>query len=345
MITGLYFIPDTAGNSASTVLPALADRLTKTYECTPLARWTLEHRLMRSTVPTPAASTTTTTTTTTTTASSTAGSAAPSGANAPIRYMQLLTLSHLPGRSFVNITPAQPQNPSAAAAAAAAAAVEAQQKAARARTAAAASASSSSHDRRRRRRRYRPRKTGAAHTGGGSMITIAAPSGTDEFSTLLSTKMGPLWTSRQMLIVSNGLAFEVQDFRIRLGEVKQAHGAQVSRGVVVEVEWLVDRPSLSLSEADKARGSRNGAVFDGLAAGERAGGRGREPEGEEDAEDDEEDEREEEDWATGSTAIQALWNSLGLRDGKSYVLVPGLGVGSAALDLPRQYCDLLRLRA
>ena len=52
-------------------------------------------------------------------------------------------------------------------------------------------------------------------------------------------RLGPLWTLRQVLQVSEGYAFEVDDFRIRLGEVKQGQGGpQQTKGIVVELEWL-----------------------------------------------------------------------------------------------------------
>lgn len=41
-----------------------------------------------------------------------------------------------------------------------------------------------------------------------------------------------------MLQVSNGQVFDVGDFRIMLGEVKQGHGGtQQTKGVAVEIEW------------------------------------------------------------------------------------------------------------
>ena len=51
------------------------------------------------------------------------------------------------------------------------------------------------------------------------------------------SRFGPLWTQRQVLTVGNGQAWEIGDFRVRVGEVRQGGSAQQSRGVVVEVEW------------------------------------------------------------------------------------------------------------
>ena len=170
----LYFIPDTVSSSAATLLPTILDRLAKNHNPSPLPRWSLEHRLMRSTVAP--------------SSSSTSSSVPPA-----VRYLQLLTVSHLPGRSFVNVSPAQAQPTS---------------------------------------------QTGTVPAG--NMVAIPAGPQTDEFSHFLTAKLAPLWTSRQTLLVQNGFGFEMEDYRVRIGEVKQAQAAQAPRGVVVEVEWLGD---------------------------------------------------------------------------------------------------------
>ncbi len=50
------------------------------------------------------------------------------------------------------------------------------------------------------------------------------------------SKFGPLWTQRQTLVLGNGQAFEIGDFRIRFGEIRQGT-TSLGRGIVVEVEW------------------------------------------------------------------------------------------------------------
>ena len=51
------------------------------------------------------------------------------------------------------------------------------------------------------------------------------------------------------------------------------------------------------------------------------------------------------DWETAEAAMATLWHALDLQGGRSYVRVPGVGEPGQASDLPRQYCELLRLRA
>ena len=72
-----------------------------------------------------------------------------------------------------------------------------------------------------------------------NIISIPSGSQTEEFVQLIMTRLGPLWTPRQVLQVSQGLAFEVGDFRVRLGELRQGQsGTQQTKGVVVEIEWM-----------------------------------------------------------------------------------------------------------
>lgn len=68
---------------------------------------------------------------------------------------------------------------------------------------------------------------------------IAIPSGlqSEEMVQLVVGKLSPLWSHRQTLHVGNGVAFEMEDFRVRVGEVRQGQTALV-KGTVVEVEWL-----------------------------------------------------------------------------------------------------------
>lgn len=72
---------------------------------------------------------------------------------------------------------------------------------------------------------------------------ISIPSGppSEEFIQLIVSKFGPLWQQRQILAVASGQGFEIGDFRVRVGEVKQGTGGggtQVVRGAVCEIEWV-----------------------------------------------------------------------------------------------------------
>lgn len=42
--------------------------------------------------------------------------------------------------------------------------------------------------------------------------------------------------------MGNGQAFEIDDYRIRVGEVRQSHGGggQIGRGAICEIDWMGD---------------------------------------------------------------------------------------------------------
>lgn len=116
------------------------------------------------------------------------------------RYLQILNLSHLPGRSYVVISKIAAVSQSRVGTPASSSNVSVEEPA--------------------------------------TIISIRAGTQTEEFLQLLLAKFGPLWTQRQALSVTNGLGFEVGDYRMRVGEAKHGFGgAQVVAGVAVEVEW------------------------------------------------------------------------------------------------------------
>ncbi len=117
------------------------------------------------------------------------------------RFLQVLALSHRPGRSYVAISTTHASS----------------------KTRAGTPASS----------------TVSADSSGEPATIISIPSGpqTEEFVQLMVSKFGPLWTQRQTLVLGNGQAFEIGDYRVRLGEIRQG-ATSLGRGVVGEVEWV-----------------------------------------------------------------------------------------------------------
>ncbi|KAK3177114.1 hypothetical protein OEA41_008442 [Lepraria neglecta] len=121
------------------------------------------------------------------------------------RYLQILTLSHHAPRTHVTITTTHAPS----------------------QTRAGTPASSN---------------ISAEATSGEPATVISIPQGasSEEFIQLMMSKFGPLWQLRQILNVVNGQAFEVGDFRVRVGEVRQGGGGggQIGKGAVCEVEWV-----------------------------------------------------------------------------------------------------------
>lgn len=128
-----------------------------------------------------------------------------------LRYLQFLNLSHHPGRSYVSIAVPQAQT----------------------RTGTPASSA------------------GDGFNGEGAAAIIAIPSGaqSEEMVQLVVGKLGSLWTPRQTLHVVNGTAYEMEDFRVRVGEIRQGQTVLV-KGTVVEIEWVDSGENDSEEEID-----------------------------------------------------------------------------------------------
>ncbi len=240
----VYFIPDSPG---AITLESLRDKLIKRYQPQPEGRWSLEHRLMRETLP---------------------SSAVEDSTTHALRYCQILTFSHHEGKSYVCISAPQPQ------------------------TGAQGSTSTPLPD------------GGNDRRQAGTLVTV--PQGqTGELVQLMTLKMGPLWTQRQTLHVSNGFSYELQDFKVRLGEVKQGQNA-THKGVIAELEWLA------------------GSASDTF---------------------DKESNTEIDDWEAGEVVISALWEGLDIPGSREMIRAPGVGQEQGkGMDLARQYCEILRLR-
>ena len=168
----------------------ILDRIKKCYNINPLPRWSLEHRLFRETLRP---------------STSEIVPSVDSSKSLGLRYLQVLSLSTNPERSYIAITTTYPPS----------------------QTRAGTPATLSSGG-------------GGGESNGEPALVIAIPSGSqsEEFIQLMISRFGPLWTQRQTLHVSNGQAFEAGDLRVKIGEVRQGQGgAQQGKGVIVEIEW------------------------------------------------------------------------------------------------------------
>lgn len=121
------------------------------------------------------------------------------------RYLQILALSHHAPRTFVAITSTY--------------------NASQTRAGTPASSNISAE---------------AASGEPATIVSLAAGPSSEDFIQLIVSKFGPLWQQRQILNVGHGHAFEVGDFRVRVGELRQAGsgGGQMGRGAVCEVAWV-----------------------------------------------------------------------------------------------------------
>lgn len=99
------------------------------------------------------------------------------------------------------------------------------------------------------------------------MTTIPLPSSATLFQHFVHACQ-PLWCHRHTLVVA-GPVYDIADFRIRLGDVRQIQPTARVRGTVVEVEWK--GPSLVASVAAQSR-RRNDPATAAAAAGGGGGG-------------------------------------------------------------------------
>lgn len=147
----------------------------------------------------------------------------------------------------------------------------------------------------------------AAASGETATInSIPVGSATEDFTQLIASKFGPLWQPRQALHVNNGATFEVGDFKVRVGELKQGYagGTQMGRGAVCEIEWIASQDS-------RERGT-GGSKSEG------------------------------EDWKSTQRIILEFWSTLAIKGAREVLLVPGMDDGDGSV---RQWCEVLRLRS
>ena len=79
--------------------------------------------------------------------------------------------------------------------------------------------------------------TKPSESRGNGMTIISVPrTQVEDFFQTVQKKMEPLWSYRMAIRVDNGLGYEIGDWKIRIGEVRQMSAGQPRpRGVVVEV--------------------------------------------------------------------------------------------------------------
>ncbi|KAF3393950.1 Ankyrin repeat domain-containing protein 50 [Penicillium rolfsii] len=119
----------------------------------------------------------------------------------------------------------------------------------------------------------------------------------------------PFWCLRLTVTVPNGVVYDVGDFRVRMGDVRQTFPAARARGSIVEIEW------------------RGPSVVDSLARMQQAG-----TDGSEDVDSGvdmsicalEEADIDAEYMATASL-IREFWSRLGVSGAKEAILLPGIG--------------------
>lgn len=134
----------------------------------------------------------------------------------------------------------------------------------------------------------------------------------------------PFWCHRHTHAVPGGMVYDIGDFRVRLGDVRQMQPVARVRGTVVEVEWRGPSVVASLV-ASMGRRKLTSQIH---GDGDGDGGQGGEGEGDDDGSgiDITSTEIEESDidaeYAATATLIREFWAKLGIEGAREAILVP-----------------------
>ncbi|PYH96796.1 hypothetical protein BO71DRAFT_448391 [Aspergillus ellipticus CBS 707.79] len=162
----------------------------------------------------------------------------------------------------------------------------------------------------------------AQSSGPMIMITVPLPSCSALFQHF-SYACQPIWCHRHTVTVPGGVVYDVGDFRVRIGDVRQTSPAARVRGTVVEIEWR--GPSLvdSISAQSLARKARAGQVGSTVAL-------------DNDDDDDDfgidmafsdgiEDADVDAEYAASTALIREFWARLGIEGAREAILLPDVG--------------------
>ncbi|KAJ5737974.1 Mediator complex subunit Med20 [Penicillium malachiteum] len=324
-ITGVYFIPAHPNNTQSAGV--IVERLRSAYsdeDLSPAGRWSLEQKLMRDTP------------------SLLPASANPS-AGKP-RYMQFLYLTHYPKQGFVYTSEPteKPYHPPSATSPGSSNATPIPQGIAQAPTPSATSTQPLSQT----QSQSSMGNSFTASTDVPPMLMTILPM--QSYSMLFQHVVyacQPFWAHRLTVSVQQGVIYDVGDFRVRVGEVRQTYPVARSRGIVVEVEWR--GPTLLDTLGSSQTGSGSGVS---LGNGEQDADSGIDVDfAIEEADIDAE-------VAATAELIKEFWTRIGVPGAREAIMVPGFGKevkerlrkveGEADLyagtDLARQYMEVLR---
>ncbi|KAK2799540.1 hypothetical protein FQN51_006854 [Onygenales sp. PD_10] len=333
-VTGLYFIPAT--QNSPTVTGKVVERLRSAYNPTLSGHWALEHRLLRDTP-----------------------SCLPPSAYAPLpplqpRFMQFLSFSHRHPHSFIYISDRPSPDPWDPAG----------------QAPPGHSATSKQHHQQQHHHPHQPaippqqpqpqqqqqqQQPNPNDPPPKTMMILDIPS-YRSFYTMTVQACEPLWCHRHTVIVQTGLVFEVADFRIRIGEVRQSQPVTRLRGTIVEIEYRgpATSPNNNITAGASGEQTSTGSIgmdidADGIIY----------PELETAA--DVEEIPTDEDWEVGEELIRELWGRFEVEGAREVMRgVPHLGKEArearregrlgdrgvngriAGVDLARQYMEVFR---
>ncbi|KAJ5693211.1 hypothetical protein N7462_002634 [Penicillium macrosclerotiorum] len=284
-ITGVYFIP--SAPNAQPALAAITERLRTAFadeDLIPLGYWKLDHKLMRDTpglLP---------------------ASANPSQKPSKPRYMQFLSLTHYPTHGFVYTSETAEKQFHPPNVASASPTPSAPGPGATSPSGATPGAAAT------------PMQPGAgAATDLPMIMATVAPAAYSTLFQHFTYACQPFWCHRLTVSVPNGMAYDVGDFRVRVGDVRQTFPTVRVRGTVVEIEWrgpsVVDAVAASTRESRAGKTGSGEDADSGIDVSVLAV-----EEGDVEAE-----------YAATAVLIRELWARIGVEGAREAILVPGVG--------------------
>ncbi|KAL4988631.1 mediator complex, subunit Med20 [Aspergillus falconensis] len=220
----------------------------------------------------------------------------PSGTQRPVapKYMQLLSLTYYPNHGFI-YTSQQSDQDGPGTVPAAAALIQ--------------SSSQSSQ--------------GTPATAPMVMTTVPLPS-TGALYQHFSYACQPFWCHRHTVTVPNGVVYEIGDFRVCVGDVRQTQPAVRIRGTVIEIEWRGPSLATTLSSLYRSRKQKRSAASNPYTYDTEDGEDDDSgidmafPDGVEEADIDAE-------YAATASLIREFWAKLEIEGAREAILVPDVG--------------------
>lgn len=123
----------------------------------------------------------------------------------------------------------------------------------------------------------------------------------------------PFWCHRLTVTVPNGVVYDVGDFRVRMGDVRQTVPTVRPRGTIVEIEWRGPSVVDSLSGVQDRRTTTGAGTGEDVDSGIDVSFCALE-EADVDAE-----------YLATASLIREFWGRLGIVGAKEAILVPGVG--------------------
>lgn len=151
------------------------------------------------------------------------------------------------------------------------------------------------------------------------IMTTASPSSYGTLFHHFTYACQPFWCHRLTVTVPNGFVYEVGDFRVRIGDVRQTFPTGRVRGTVVEIEWRGSSIVDSLPPA-VGRGLSGGGMSEKDAESAEAEDSGIDVLFSAVEEDDVDAE-----YAATALLIREFWGRFGVEGAREAILVPGVG--------------------